>query len=182
MHKCGHKLQKNKKKCRKFSIATKNPFNIGVVNELDDGHYLVLLGGNYRGEKYLAGDKLPYWVLLGERPCRKYNTMTSTELVDLWHKVYHRCPNRCNEHITYKEIQPNALLTYTLVNDESNSCAMEIVDAKLEEDEKGNLLALTVKPLRGEGGITLDSLDTHIFNINVSMDGLMVKGKDLEGV
>ncbi len=48
MHKCGHKLQKNKKKCRKFSIATKNPFNIGVVNELDDGHYLVLLVGNDR--------------------------------------------------------------------------------------------------------------------------------------
>ena len=171
---CGNNVVKTSKHCRKYTIASRNPFDVGVVTAQDDGTYLVLLSGNYRGEVDVDADGLPDWVGLGERPCRKYRSLSTKNLVHLWNTVLNNCPYNCNEGVSYKTLCPNALLTYNLVNDDSNCCAVEVKSASIESDGRGNILSLTVKHLNSEDGDSLDHIASRIFNVNVVIDGLRI--------
>jgi len=173
---CGNKVVKHKH-CRKYTIASRNPFDVGIVSAQGDGTYLILLSGDYRGEVDVDQDGLPDWVGLGERPCRNYCSISTDKLVNLWNSTIKECSTYCNEHVSYKTLHPNALLNYNLVNDDSNCCAVEVTNATIESDGRGKILSLVVKPLASNDGDDLDRLASRIYNINVVIDGLKIPHK-----
>jgi hypothetical protein len=164
---------KHGKHCKTYTIATKNPFDVGVASISDNNEYIVVLTGDNHSTSDFDGDNLPDWVGVGERPGRTYQTLTTKELVELFKRHRGRCDDPCLNLTTYKTVCPNAFITFSLVNGLPQSAAVEILDARIDHDDRGPMLCFRVKILHPDDDrLVLDGLHTRMFRVNLVIDAV----------
>ena len=174
---CNSCDDKPKSVCKKYSLACRNPFDVGSVTSSDNGEYIILLSGKTHLDADQDKDGLPDWIGIGERPCKKYTSISTNHLIKLWN-TKRTCDSACLRNTTFKSINPNGFITYKLVDDQSKSTAIKILNASLETDGLGNSLKLVVKLLSNESHHKdLNALPTHLFNVNLFIDGLRLDTK-----
>lgn len=176
---CGCKSgTKHAKHCKTYIISTKNPFDVGVSSVSDNNEFTIILSGDNHSTTDFDGDRLPDWVGVGERPCRTYQTLTTKEVVELFKRCRGPCGDPCLNLTTYKTLCPNAFITYSLVNGLPQSAAVEILDARLDSDDRGPLLCFRAKMLHNDDNrLVLDGLHTRMFRVNLIIDAVRPFGQ-----
>lgn len=176
-----HKKNHHKKeKCRAYSFVSKNPFDVGIAKQLEGNEYLVLLSGNHHSVSDYDHDKLPDFVGMGERPCRIYKTLTTEELVDIWHINRNCGDDPCYTKKSFKVCHPNGFLNYYLTNGTNRSQVVEINEATVDTSQRDPTLVLKVKILsKGDDRLDLDGLYPRMFRVSLVVDhyGRIPSGK-----
>lgn len=166
-----------KKHCKTYTLVTKNPYDVGVASITDNNEYILVLSGGHHSTSDFDGDELPDWIGVGERPCRTYQTLSTKDIVELFKRCREYCDQSCHNLTTYKTLCPNAFITYNLVNDLPKSAAVEILDAKLDEDDTGPLICFRVKLLENDDDrLILEELHTRMFRVNLTIDAVLPLG------
>lgn len=164
---------KGNKKCKSYSFVTKNPFDVAIAKKLSDNEnddeYLVLLSGNNHSLSDYDHDNLPDWVAMGERPCRVYKTVTTTELIDIWQLKNDSC--NCSRKASFDICHPNGYINYYLTNGTNRSQVVEIKDATVDTSQADPTLVLKVKLLqKGDSRLDLDGLYPRMFRVSLVID------------
>ena len=157
--------------CDHHMLSSRNPYDVGIVQNKGDGNYMLLLSGNHKGNHDMDADNLPDWVALSKISDRKYHSVGTQEVVDAVKKT--DSPN--------PKPKPNVLLNYTTVNEKSGSGTFELKDINLHHDEYGQLLALDLKALNSKDEHSLknfDSSNNRISDVHLVLDSLKLKKED----
>ena len=167
----------HRKHCKTYTLVTKNPYDVGVASVADNSEFIIILSGDRHSTSDYDNDHLPDWIGVGERPCRTYRTLSTSDIVELFKKCRGCGEDGCHNLTTYKTLCPNAFISYSLVNGLPQSAAVKILDAKLDQDDRGPLLCFRVKCLnRDDDRLLLDGLHTRMFRVNFTIDAVLPLG------
>lgn len=180
---CGqNKKHKKEKKCRTYSLVTKNPYDVGITKSLSSGEFLVLLSGNHHATTDFDRDRLPDWIALGERPCRQYKSLTTEELVEYWTLKKKPCNDPCLHKTSFDICHPNGFINYYTTDGYNRSQAIEVTDATVDSSQRDHALVLKVRLLHQDGEApNLDGLYPRMFKVSLVLDGWCYKKQHHKG-